>query len=180
MLDSYSIWNRWKTGSLGLASLAARNSVLRRSVCDLGHAPRSIFCPVQPNVSASLGRSQFKDARLTVLVNRACGHVPHKKFLQTFSSDQTRLAFVTPMASGPIICWETRSERTRMFVQVHTSRSLRCISASRPIFKGYWISRVDNVKFEVRLCSYLSAPCGSNTQQQPPKCEDMLRVMLYV
>ena len=44
MFDSYSIWNRLNIMSLGLASFAAKYSVLRRSVCDFGHAPRSIFC----------------------------------------------------------------------------------------------------------------------------------------
>lgn len=43
MLFSYSVWNLANIGSLGLASRAVRNSVFNRSVCDLGHAPRSIF-----------------------------------------------------------------------------------------------------------------------------------------
>ena len=43
MLFSYSVWNLANIGSLGLASRAARNSVFNRSVCDLGHAPKSIF-----------------------------------------------------------------------------------------------------------------------------------------
>jgi hypothetical protein len=40
----------------------------------------------------------------TVLVNNVCGQVPHKKFRQTLSSDQTRLTLTKPMVSGPIIC----------------------------------------------------------------------------
>ena len=44
MLASYSFWNRANVGSLGLAALAAKYSVLSRSVCDFGQAPRSIFC----------------------------------------------------------------------------------------------------------------------------------------
>lgn len=47
-------------------------------------------------------------APLTVLVKSVWGHVPHRKFLHTLSSDHTRFAFATPMASGPIICWRAR------------------------------------------------------------------------
>ena len=50
---SYSIWNLPKTGSSGLASFAARNSVLSLSVCDFGQAPRSIFCCVQERYKVS-------------------------------------------------------------------------------------------------------------------------------
>ncbi len=41
---------------------------------------------------------------LTVFVKRVCGHVPHRKFLQTFSSGHSRCCCATPIASGPIIC----------------------------------------------------------------------------
>jgi len=44
MLASYSFWNRVNMVSFGLAALAVRYSVLSRSVCDFGQAPRSIFC----------------------------------------------------------------------------------------------------------------------------------------
>jgi hypothetical protein len=51
MLFSYSVWNLAKIGSLGLASRAARNSVFNRSVCDFGHAPRSIFWNKEGTIS---------------------------------------------------------------------------------------------------------------------------------
>lgn len=45
-----------------------------------------------------------------MLVNRVWGHVPQRKLRQTFSSDQTKFAFATPIASGPIICWDKVDE----------------------------------------------------------------------
>jgi hypothetical protein len=72
-----------------------------------------------------------------VLVKRVCGHVPHRKLRQTFSSCQCRFAFATPMASGPIICYQRSSALTRKIRVTgrRTSSSLRCISARRPILR---------------------------------------------
>lgn len=39
-----------------------------------------------------------------MFVKSVCGHVPHRKFLQTFSSGHSRCCCATPIASGPIIC----------------------------------------------------------------------------
>ena len=70
---------------------------------------------------------------LTVLVKRAWGHVPHRKFRQTFSSDHTRLALATPIASGPIICCRLFRLCCGSDKLEHTSKSFLCISAKRPI-----------------------------------------------
>lgn len=115
MFASYSIWKRWKTGSLGVTSRAVKKSVFKRSVCDFGHAPKSIFYfpmhPCEPKLihqCLSLGEDCLFDRPLTVLVNNVCGQVPHRKFLHTFSSDHTKLALATPIASGPIICYMSK------------------------------------------------------------------------
>jgi hypothetical protein len=60
ILVSYSFWNRAKEGSLGLAALAAKNSFLRRSVCDFGQAPRSIFCGTRREAADSNHRNTAK------------------------------------------------------------------------------------------------------------------------
>ena len=60
--------------------------------------------PQGPFSSKKFACIRLNNEELTVLVKRAWGHVPHRKFRQTFSSDHTRLALATPIASGPIIC----------------------------------------------------------------------------
>lgn len=59
----------------------------------------------------------------TVLVNNEWGHVPHRKFLHTLSSDQCRFAFATPIASGPIICYKypvAKSQGGLVFMDMST------------------------------------------------------------
>ena len=86
----------------------------------------------------------FKQTKkLTVLVKRAWGHVPHRKFRQTFSSDHTRLALATPIASGPIICCRLFRLNCDSDRFEHTSKSFLCISAKRPILQSEEMTKLD-------------------------------------
>ena len=121
---------------------------------ELGLQPFSMGLWARPEVhflSDTRTVSRHKDEKgaaggLTVFVNSVCGHVPHRKFRQTFSSDQTRFAFATPIASGPIICYGIGTNVNTLELQkceIHTSKSFLCISARRPIF--YFLQSSSNV-----------------------------------
>jgi len=130
--------------------------------------------------------------RPTVFVKSVCGQVPHRKFLQTLSSDHWILAFASPIASGPIICYNTRRATNSNKTLVSfpkpqkinnfnspTSKSFLCISASRPIvFKKEMNRRNLRVSSRLLTCLFLFRTMLTNPHLT--WCETHVRVFIVI